>query len=56
MEWADGWFVTVIAVVGISQRGDGEVVATKCTRGGTVFTFGCIDDVLREEAMVGFGV
>lgn len=31
-------------------------MTAQCTRGGTVFTFGCIDDVLRQKAMVGFSV
>lgn len=56
LERADGWFVTVITMVGISQRRDGEAVTAQCTRGGAVFTFGCIDDVLGQEAMVGFRV
>lgn len=48
--------MTVIAMVGISQRRDGEAVTAQCTRGRAVFTFGCIDDVLGQEAMVGFRV
>lgn len=43
-------------MVGVSQRGDGEAVTAQCTRGRAVFTFGCIDDVLGQEAMVGFRV
>lgn len=43
-------------MVGFSQRRDWKVVTTQSSRRGTVFTFGCIDNVLRQEAMVGFGV
>lgn len=56
LERADGWFVTVVAMVGIPQRWDGEAVTAQCSRGGAVFTFGCIDDVLGQKAMVGFRV
>lgn len=43
-------------MVGIPQRGDWEAVTAQCSRGRAVFTFGCIDDVLGQEAMVGFRV
>lgn len=56
LERAHGWFVTIVAMVGIPQRWDGKAVTAQCSRGGTVFTFGCIDDVLGQEAMVGFRV
>lgn len=48
--------MTVIIMVGFSQWRDGEIVTTQRSRRGTVFTFGCIDNVLRQEAMIGFGV
>lgn len=51
-----GWFLTVVAMVGISHRWDGEVVTAQCTRRRAVFTFGCIDNVLRQHAMVGLRV
>lgn len=46
LERAHGWFVTVVAMVGVPQRWDGEAVTAQCSRGGAVFTFGRVDDVL----------
>jgi len=48
--------VAVVAVVGTSQRGDGEAVPAQGSGGGAVLTLGCIDDVLSQEAVVGFRV
>lgn len=46
--------MTVKIMVGFSQWRNGEVVTTQRSRRRTVFTFSCVDDVLRQEAMVGF--
>lgn len=46
--------MTVIIMVGFSQWRDGEIVTAQRSRRRTVFTFGCIDNVLCQEAMIGF--
>lgn len=56
LEGADGWFVTVKGWVGDSSRWNRQTLTTQSTRGCTVFPFGCINNVFRQEAMVGLRV
>lgn len=56
LEGAEGWLVTVVAMVRHAQRRDREAVPTQCTRGRAIFTLGRVDDVLGQEAMVGLRV